>query len=121
RARARPRGGSRIAGGGDGAFTVRSGGVTLAGAQAGEGPAVVLLHGLTATRRYVVMGSRLLERSGLRVVSYDARAHGRSSPAPDARAYGYELLASDLRAVLDGLELDSALLAGPPMGSPPAL
>ena len=23
----------------------------------GEGPAVVLLHGLTATRRYVVMGS----------------------------------------------------------------
>ncbi len=30
----------------------------------GEGPPVVLLHGLTATRRYVVMGSRSLERPG---------------------------------------------------------
>ena len=44
------------------------------------GPAVVLLHGLTATRRYVVMGSRTLERSGRRVIAYDARGHGRSTP-----------------------------------------
>ena len=28
--------------------------------EAGEGPPVVGLHGLTATRRYVVMGSRSL-------------------------------------------------------------
>ena len=34
----------------------------LAGEEAGEGVPVVLLHGLTATRRYVVMGSRNLER-----------------------------------------------------------
>ena len=44
---------------------------------------MVLLHGLTATRRYVVMGSRALERDGHRVVAYDARGHGRSSPAPE--------------------------------------
>jgi pimeloyl-ACP methyl ester carboxylesterase len=58
-------------------------GVTLRGEDAGDPahPAIVLLHGLTATRRYVVMGSRLLERSGYRVVAYDARAHGQSSPA----------------------------------------
>ena len=31
---------------------------TLAGEEAGEGIPVVLLHGLTATRRYVVMGSQ---------------------------------------------------------------
>ena len=36
----------------------------------GEGRPVVLLHGLTATRRYVVMGSRALERSGHRVLAY---------------------------------------------------
>ena len=47
---------------------MESAGVTLAGEEAGEGTAVVLLHGLTATRRYVVMGSRALERSGHRVV-----------------------------------------------------
>ncbi len=60
-------------------------GVMLAGEQAGAGPAIVLLHGLTATRRYVVMGSRLLERSGLHVISCDARGHGHSTPAPDSR------------------------------------
>jgi pimeloyl-ACP methyl ester carboxylesterase len=48
---------------------------------AGEGIPVVLLHGLTATHRYVVMGSRSLERSGHRVIAYDARGHGRSDPA----------------------------------------
>ena len=64
----------------------------------------MLLHGLTATRRYVVMGSRVLERSGMRVIAYDARGHGRSTPAPDRGAYGYERLARDLQAVLDALE-----------------
>ena len=39
-------------------FTVERAGVTLAGEEAGEGIPVVLLHGLTANRRYVVMGSR---------------------------------------------------------------
>ena len=34
--------------------------VTLAGEVAGEGPPLVLLHGLTATRRNVVQGSRAL-------------------------------------------------------------
>ena len=29
------------------------------------------------------MGSRVLERSGHRVIAYDARGHGRSAPAPD--------------------------------------
>jgi 3-oxoadipate enol-lactonase len=95
--------------------------VTLAGEEAGTGPPVVLLHGLTATRRYVVMGSRLLQRSGLRVVSYDARGHGDSTPAPDACAYGYELLAEDMRAVLDELGLERAVLVGASMGAHTAL
>lgn len=93
-------------------------GVTLSGEEAGEGIPVVLLHGLTATRRYVVMGSRALERSGHRAMAYDARGHGRSSPAP---AYGYAELAADLGAVLDGLELERAVLAGSSMGAHTAL
>ena len=79
------------------------------------------MHGLTATRRYVVMGSRLLARSGLRVVAYDARGHGSSAPAGDTRAYGYELLECDLQAVLDGLGLSRVLLAGASMGAHTAL
>lgn len=97
-------------------------GVQLAGADSdpsGTGPPIMLLHGLTATRRYVVMGSRVLERAGLRMISYDARGHGHSTPAPQPgeRGYGYERLARDLLAVLDTLELDRAILAGASMGA----
>src|SRR5580698_8602992 len=83
------------------------------------GAPIILLHGLTATRRYVVMGSRLLERSGHRVIAYDARGHGRSTPAVVAGGgtageaeYGYARLARDLEEVLDVLELGRAALAG---------
>ncbi len=96
---------------------IERGRVKLAAEEGGEGAPVVLLHGLTATRRYVVMGSRALERSGHRVISYDARGHGRSSPAPDPGAYSYAELALDLEAVLDALEIDRAVLAGSSMGA----
>jgi pimeloyl-ACP methyl ester carboxylesterase len=96
-------------------------GVLLAGEAAGEGSPIVLLHGLTATRRYVVMGSRLLERSGHRVIACDARGHGRSGQAPSPGAYTYDLLAADLLAVLDGLRIERAVLAGASMGAQTAL
>jgi pimeloyl-ACP methyl ester carboxylesterase len=100
---------------------VESGEVRLSVADSGGGVPVVLLHGLTATRRYVVMGSRALERSGHRVIAYDARGHGSSSPAPDPSAYGYEDLGGDLVAVLDALEVERAVLAGASMGAHTAL
>jgi pimeloyl-ACP methyl ester carboxylesterase len=86
-------------------------------ARPGEGTPIVLLHGLTATRRYVVMGSRALARSGYRVIGYDARGHGRSMAAPDAAAYGYDDLTRDLETVLDALGLERAILAGVSMGA----
>jgi pimeloyl-ACP methyl ester carboxylesterase len=95
--------------------------VSLCGEQAGEGTAVVLLHGLTASRRYVVMGSRLLERSGHRVIAYDARGHGRSGAPADRTAYAYEHLRADLQAVLDALDIEQAVLAGASMGAHTAL
>jgi 3-oxoadipate enol-lactonase len=98
-------------------FSVESGGVTLAGEEAGEGTPVVLLHGLTATRRYVVMGSRSLERSGHRVVTYDARGHGASTGAEDPDAYDYDDLVEDLRAVMDDRGIDRAVLVGASMGA----
>jgi pimeloyl-ACP methyl ester carboxylesterase len=85
-----------------------------------DGIPVVLLHGLTATRRYVVMGSRALERSG-RVIAYDARGHGQSSPAPAREAYTYEELGLDLVAVLDELGVERAVLAGASMGAHTAI
>jgi pimeloyl-ACP methyl ester carboxylesterase len=92
-------------------------GVQLAVEDSGDGPAVVLAHGLTATRRYVVMGSTVLQRSGHRVIAYDARGHGDSSPALTPEAYGYEELALDLEAVLDRAGVERAVLAGASMGA----
>ena len=98
-------------------IVIDQGGLKLAGDESGEGIPVVLLHGLTATRRYVVMGSRALERSGHRVIAYDARGHGRSSPAPSRDAYTYDDLGRDLIAVLDDRGIDRAVLAGASMGA----
>jgi pimeloyl-ACP methyl ester carboxylesterase len=85
--------------------------------RSGEGVPVVLLHGLTATHRYVVMGSRSLQRAGHDVVAYDARGHGASDPAPSSDAYGYEDLAEDLLRVLDEAGFERAVLAGASMGA----
>jgi pimeloyl-ACP methyl ester carboxylesterase len=95
-------------------FVVERAGVRLSGEETGEGAVVVLLHGLTATRRYVVMGSSALERSGHRVISYDARAHGRSAGGP---SYEYADLGADLEAVLDSVGVQRAVLAGASMGA----
>jgi pimeloyl-ACP methyl ester carboxylesterase len=98
-------------------YVIDRGGVRLSVADVGAGSAVVLLHGLTATRRYVVMGSTALERSGHRVIAYDARGHGSSSPARRPDDYRYEDLALDLEAVLDGAGIERAVLAGASMGA----
>jgi pimeloyl-ACP methyl ester carboxylesterase len=95
--------------------------VTLALSDDGAGIPVVLLHGLTASRHYVVMGSQTLQRGGHRVVAYDARGHGASSPAPVPEAYRYEELTADLAAVLDALGIERAVLAGASMGAHTAL
>jgi len=97
--------------------TIERDGVELSLTEEGNGGLVVLLHGLTATRGYVVMGSSALQRAGHRVVAYDARGHGRSSPAEDAAAYGYDELVADLGAVLDASGGERAVLAGASMGA----
>lgn len=91
----------------------------LRGETAGEGRAIVLCHGLTATRRSVVHGSRLLERTGHTVVTYDARGHGESEPAPAGEGYDYPALVSDLDAVIEsqGGGGDSAIVGGHSMGA----
>jgi pimeloyl-ACP methyl ester carboxylesterase len=98
-------------------FEIAADGVRLAGEEVGEGPPIVLLHGLTATRRYVLHGSVTLARRGNRLVSYDARGHGESSPAPEGEGYGYEHLTRDLAAVLaDRCPAERPVLCGHSMG-----
>jgi pimeloyl-ACP methyl ester carboxylesterase len=101
-------------------FDLRIEGRAIAGETAGEGegPPIALLHGLTATRRYVVHGSRTLARSGLHTIAYDARGHGESDPAPPTEGYAYEELAADLESLLDEQSPNRrVILAGHSMGA----
>jgi pimeloyl-ACP methyl ester carboxylesterase len=90
----------------------------IRGEAVGEGPPIVLCHGITATRHSVIHGSRRLERAGHEVISYDARGHGESSPAPPGSGYGYPELRGDLAAVIEEQAGGGPiLLAGHSMGA----
>ncbi|HEX6713332.1 MAG TPA: alpha/beta fold hydrolase [Thermoleophilaceae bacterium] len=91
-------------------------GVRLEGERAGIGVPLILLHGLTATRRYVLMGSRYLARAGAELVAFDARGHGASSPAPTREAYEYADMVRDLDVVVAAVGTP-VVLAGNSMGA----
>jgi pimeloyl-ACP methyl ester carboxylesterase len=76
----------------------------------GIGPPVVLLHGGLGhggNWGYQVPG---LIANGYRAVVIDSRGHGRSTR--DERPYSYELMASDVLAVMNDLHLDRVALVG---------
>jgi pimeloyl-ACP methyl ester carboxylesterase len=102
-------------------FEIERDGVTIAGETSGSGPDVVLLHGLTATRRYVTMGSKGLPRAGYRVTAFDARGHGESGAAGSREEYEYRDMVDDLVAVLDHLGAERVALAGGSMGAATAM
>ncbi len=90
----------------------------LSGETVGEGPPIVLCHGLTATRRQVVHGSNVLAREGYRLIQYDARGHGESKPAADETGYGSPQNVADLRLVIEEQVGDRPfVLGGHSMGS----
>jgi pimeloyl-ACP methyl ester carboxylesterase len=76
----------------------------------GSGAPVILLHGgLGHSGNWGYQAPALL-RSGYRVVVIDSRGHGRSTH--DARLFTYELMASDVLALMDALRLEKASLVG---------
>jgi pimeloyl-ACP methyl ester carboxylesterase len=76
----------------------------------GSGTPVILLHGgLGHSGNWGYQVPSLVE-SGHRVVLIDSRGHGRSTR--DSRPYTYELMASDVLAVMDTLRLEKATVVG---------
>ena len=76
----------------------------------GSGSPVMLLHGglgYSGNWGYQVPA---LMSSGYRAVLIDSRGHGRSTR--DSQPYSYELMASDVLAVMDILHLEKAALVG---------
>ena len=78
------------------------------------GRPVVLVHGWTEDRRvWKPVADRLVD-AGIRVIAYDQRGHGSSGVGSDG--YTIDALGDDLRAVLEGLDLRDAVVAGHSMG-----
>ena len=76
----------------------------------GSGSPVILLHGgLGHSGNWGYQVPALINK-GYRAVVIDSRGHGRSTR--DARPYSYELMASDVSAVMDKLNLEKAALVG---------
>lgn len=85
--------------------------------EAGEGPPVVLLHGLFgAARNFGVFQRALATR--FRVIALDMRNHGASPHAPDMR---YPTLAEDVFATMDALRAWPAAVVGHSMGGKAAM
>ena len=76
----------------------------------GVGSPVILLHGGLANSDYFGNQVEPLLRAGHRVILIDSRGHGRSSR--DDRPYTYELMASDVIAVMDSLNIKRAAIVG---------
>lgn len=76
----------------------------------GDGAPLILLHGgLGHGGNWGYQVSVLIER-GYRVVVIDSRGHGRSTR--DSQPYSYELMASDVLAVMNSLQIEKAALIG---------
>ena len=76
----------------------------------GAGPPVILLHGgLGHSGNWGYQVPTLVD-NGYRAVVIDSRGHGRSTR--DAQPYSYELMASDVSAAMDVLQLKKASLVG---------
>jgi pimeloyl-ACP methyl ester carboxylesterase len=84
-------------------------GIKIWYAEFGRGAPVILLHGGLANSNY---WGKLVPALAphYRVIVMDSRGHGRSSR--DDRPYGYDLMASDVVALMDYLKIDKAALIG---------
>jgi pimeloyl-ACP methyl ester carboxylesterase len=89
---------------------VENDGVRIWYAAYGSGSPVFLLHGgLGNSGNWGYQVPALIE-SGCRTIVIDSRGHGRSTR--DERLYSYELMASDVLAVMDKVNIDKAALVG---------
>jgi pimeloyl-ACP methyl ester carboxylesterase len=84
-----------------------------------DGLPIVLVHGFASDYRLNWVGTRWQETltgAGYRVVGLDCRGHGSSDKPHDPAAYALEIMAADVRRLLDHLEIDEANYLGYSMG-----
>lgn len=83
--------------------------------EGGTGQPVVLIHGFPLNGESWGKQQVALLDAGYRVIAYDRRGFGNSTKA--GTGYDYDTFAADLNALMEGLDLRDAVLAGFSMGT----
>ncbi len=95
------------------------GDVEIAYLDEGEGDPIVLVHGFASTKNvnwvYPTWVSEL-KKNGRRVVALDNRGHGDSSKLYDPMQYSIPIMAGDVVALMDHLEIPRADVMGYSLG-----
>jgi pimeloyl-ACP methyl ester carboxylesterase len=96
------------------------GAVEIAYLDEGEGDPILLVHGFASTKNvnwvYPTWVSEL-KKSGRRVLAFDNRGHGESAKLYDPAAYEIAIMASDITALMDHLNIERADVMGYSLGS----
>ena len=82
--------------------------------ESGEGPPILLSHGVTNSIRSWFHQLEALPQAGFRTIAFDHRGHGQSKVG--TAGHSLENLAEDVRTVVEGLDLHDAVLVGHSMG-----
>jgi pimeloyl-ACP methyl ester carboxylesterase len=96
-----------------------NGAVEIAYLDEGEGEPILLVHGFASTKNvnwvYPAWVSEL-RKAGHRVIALDNRGHGDSAKLYDPEAYHIPLMASDVTALMDHLDIERADIMGYSLG-----
>ncbi|MGW8378984.1 alpha/beta hydrolase [Streptomyces sp. ODS28] len=97
--------------------TVTVNGIGMHVAEAGEGPAVVLLHGFPELAYSWRHQLTALAAAGYRAIAPDIRGHGRTDAPAEVEAYGMRTMMADVTGLMDALEVTEAAVVGHDQGA----
>lgn len=96
--------------------TVEREGVALHYETLGEGPAVLLTHGYSASTAMWKSNVAALADAGYRIIVWDMRGHGQTASPDEPEKYSEAATVEDMAAVLDAAGAKTAVIGGMSLG-----